>query len=81
MHTIVMYPNGRKADGLILAASGDTIRVVIKRRGDTAEFRRVDGVWTSDDGSRVEFETLVFGHYTGAQRRRHFEAGGGSLTA
>jgi len=74
MHTILEYPNGRKADGLILSASRDTMRVVIKRRSDTAEFRRVGGVWTAEDGSRIEFASLVMGSHTGLHRYGHFVA-------
>ena len=81
MHTILVYPNGRKADGLILSASRNTMRIVIKRRGDTAEFRRVRGVWTSEDGSRIEFASLVMGSHTALERYGHFGAARGAFAA
>ena len=68
MHTILLYPNGRRADGIILSASDHIMRVVVRRSGDTVELRNVDGVWTSDDGSRVEFEWLSIAGSSGLQR-------------
>jgi hypothetical protein len=59
MHTSLLYPNGRRADGFILSISEDTMRVVLKRSADTVELRRVGGDWTSEDGSRIEFESLL----------------------
>jgi hypothetical protein len=65
MHTILLYPNGRRADGIILSASYDLMRVVLKRNSDTVELRRVGGVWTSEDGSRIEFELLAIAGQNG----------------
>jgi hypothetical protein len=59
MHTILQYPNGRRADGIILSASQHIMRVVVRRSADTVELRRVGGVWTSEDGSPIELELLA----------------------
>ena len=64
MYTILRYANGRRVDGLILSASPDLIRVILRRQGDTAELRRVFGEWTGEDGSAVELESLVAGDDT-----------------
>jgi hypothetical protein len=73
MHTILLYPNGRRADGIILSASQDIMRVVVKRSADTVELRRVGGVWTSEDGSPIEFELLAIAGQTGLQDVGDFE--------
>ena len=62
MYTIIQYRNGRRLEGMILSASRDSIRVVLRQQGDTAELRRVFGEWTAEDGSPVELETLVIGN-------------------
>jgi hypothetical protein len=81
MHTILLYPNGRRADGIILSASQDMMRVVVKRSADTVELRHVDGVWTSDEGSRIEFELLMVAGNTGWHGGGDFEAKPLTLTA
>jgi hypothetical protein len=52
------------ADGLILSASRDLIRVILRRQGDTAEFRQTFGAWTAEDGSPVELESMLVGDHT-----------------
>jgi hypothetical protein len=64
MYTILRYANGRRADALILSASPDLIRVILRRQGDTAELRRVFGDWIAEDGSPVELESIVAGDHT-----------------
>ena len=76
MHTILQYPNGRRADGIILSASLDMMRVVVRRRADTVELRRVGGVWTSEDGLPIEFELLAIAGKTVEAKPRTFTAGG-----
>jgi hypothetical protein len=66
MHTILLYTNGRRAEGIILSASEDIMRVVVKRSADTVELRRAGGVWTSENGSRIEFEALLIAGNTGS---------------
>jgi hypothetical protein len=73
MHTILLYPNGRRADGIILSASYDTMRVVFKRSADTVDLRRVGGVWTSEDGLPVEFELLSIAGNTRFHGNCNFE--------
>ena len=59
MYTILRNSNGQWEDGLILSASADVIRMILRCQGDTAEFRRVFGEWTAEDGSTVELESLI----------------------
>jgi hypothetical protein len=64
MYTILKYANGRMVDGLILSASADSIRVILRQQGDTAVLRRVFGELRAEDGSPVEMESMVSGDYT-----------------
>jgi hypothetical protein len=73
MHTILLYQNGRRADGIILSASRNIMRVVVKRIPDTVELRRVGSAWTSEDGSRIEFELLAVAGKTGSHGDGNFE--------
>jgi len=63
MYTILRFGDGRRAEGLILSASADCIRVILRRQGDTAELRRVFGEWVFSDGSSVELESMVVGDH------------------
>jgi hypothetical protein len=63
MYTIIKYTNGRRVDGLILSASPDLIRLILRRQGETSELRRVFGEWTAEDGSSVELESMVAGDH------------------
>lgn len=64
MYTILRYESGRRVEGLMLSASQNLIRLVLRNQVDTAEFQRVYGVWTAEDGSAVEFESMVVGDHT-----------------
>jgi hypothetical protein len=81
MHTILLYTNGRRAEGIILSASRDIMRVVVKRTADTVELRRVGGFWTREDGSRIEFESLVMAGNTSVNGGRDFETRPRTFTA
>lgn len=70
MHTILRYENGRRVEGLMLSASQNVIRLALRNQGDTAEFQRVYGVWTAEDGSAVEFESMVMGDHTDLRQYR-----------
>ena len=62
MHTLLSFSGGRRVNALLLSASPDRLRVVIRGRGDTAEFRMVEGRWTSDLGVPVEIGALMLDH-------------------
>jgi hypothetical protein len=59
MLTIFRYANGRRVDGLILAAKEDLIRVVFPDNHETAELTRAAGRWVSERGEMVEIEALI----------------------
>ena len=64
MYTILRYSNGRRMDGLMLSASPDTMRLILRLQNDTIELRRTFGSWTAEDGSIVELESMVAGDHT-----------------
>jgi hypothetical protein len=59
MYTILRYSNGRREDGVVLSASPDLMRVILRNQSDTIELRRAFGEWTAEDGCAVELESLV----------------------
>jgi hypothetical protein len=59
MHLILRYTNGHRADALLLTMTPDTMRVVLHRRNDTVEYRRISDRWAGDDGSRVSIEAML----------------------
>ena len=59
MYTLIVFPGGRLVDALLLSASAERLRVVIPGRGDTAEFRLIEGRWTSESGGHVELGAIL----------------------
>ena len=59
MYTLMVLGGGRQVDALLLSASAERLRVVMPGRSDTAEFRLVDGQWTSDSGEHVEVGAIL----------------------
>lgn len=59
MYTMIIFPGGRQVDALLLAASADRLRVVMPGRADTAEFRLIEGRWTSERGGCVELGAIL----------------------
>jgi len=56
MHMILRYPSGRRVDGILLAASADRMRIVVRRLNETIELRLTEGQWISEHGKRLEVE-------------------------
>ena len=56
MHLILRYPSGRLLDGILLAATADRLRIVVKRLNETIELHLVQGKWASERGERIEIE-------------------------
>ena len=59
MYTVIVLPGGRQVDALLLSASAERLRVVMPGRADTAEFRLIDGRWTSESGGHVELGAIL----------------------
>jgi hypothetical protein len=59
MHTVLMFSGGRRTDALLLSASPDRLRVAIPGRGDTVEYRMVEGNWVCERGARMEIGALM----------------------
>jgi hypothetical protein len=64
MHMILLYPNGRNVDALLLSATPGLMRVVIRGRGETSEFKFIEGRWTSESGVPIEVGALLSGETT-----------------
>jgi hypothetical protein len=59
MHTVLFLEGGRRVDALLLSATPDRLRVAIPGRGDTVEYRLIEGNWQSERGARVEIGALL----------------------
>jgi len=59
MHLILSYPTGRRVEAILLAASRECMRVVVKRLNETLELRLIDGQWSSVEGTHIEIESMV----------------------
>jgi hypothetical protein len=68
MYTLMVLGGGRQVDALLLSASAERLRVVMPGRSDTAEFRLVEGQWTSESGERVEVGAILAADMADAKR-------------
>lgn len=58
MYTVIVM-GGRQVEALLLSVSPDCLRAAIPGRADTAEFRMIDGQWTSESGAQVELGAIL----------------------
>ena len=59
MYIVIVLPGGRQVDALLLSASPERLRALVRGRADTAEFQRIEGQWISERGERVELGALL----------------------
>jgi hypothetical protein len=59
MHLILQYPNGRRADALLLSRGERFMRVTLRGRNDTLELRKVSGCWVDEEGNVVSIEAIL----------------------
>jgi hypothetical protein len=59
MKMMVRYPSGRMAEGVLLAANHNVMRVVLRHSDETTEFRLYGNQWVSDTGDALEIESVL----------------------
>jgi hypothetical protein len=59
MHIILRYPTRRRVEAILLSATTDRMRIVIKNQDDAIELRLVGSQWVSDRGSAVEIDSIM----------------------
>ena len=68
MHLILRYPNGKRADALLLSSGDGIMRVVVRDWNETLEFRLVSKLWTGETGEHVCIEAMLAGPYQGGRQ-------------
>jgi len=60
--TVTLYPD-RLREGIMLAATQESMRIALRGATDIVELRRVKNQWLTDDDQPVDFEVLLYdGH-------------------
>ena len=59
MHLTMSYFDGRLVEAIILALSGDRMRISIPDSDDAIELTLAQGVWTTENHEPVELESIV----------------------
>jgi hypothetical protein len=59
MYIVIIVPGGRQVEALLLSASPERLRALIRGRADTAEFQLIEGQWISESGERVELGAIL----------------------
>ena len=68
MYALMVLGGGRQIDALLLSASAERLRVVMRGSRDTAEFRLIEGHWTSESGEHVEVGAILSADQADARR-------------
>ncbi len=59
MEAIILYPDQKRLEVLVLSVGRYTIRVVAPHRDDTMELSSSYGQWIDESGTPIEFESFV----------------------
>ena len=59
MHVILRLTTRQCVEAILLSATPDRLRVVMRNHADTLDLHRVAGHWVSDQGSPVEIESIL----------------------
>jgi hypothetical protein len=68
MYTLIVYGGGHQVEALLLSATAERLRVVMPGRADTAEFRLIEGRWTSESGEHMELGAVLAADAEDARR-------------
>lgn len=59
MYLILLYPDGRRFEAMVLAAGPEHLRVALKDGDDALELRQVEGRWFSEHNEEIQFESWM----------------------
>jgi hypothetical protein len=68
MDLILRYPNGRRAEALLLLRGEGVMRVVLRGRNETIELRLISGRWLTEAGERVSLEPILMDPHQGGRQ-------------
>ena len=71
MEMIIRFTSGRRVEALVLSASSDRMRILLRRSGDTLEVRRSGSWWCLENGHRFEIEGVL---HTPETQFPHFDS-------
>ena len=78
MNITILFPPGFTAEGIVLSANEDWMRVAVKGWDDAAEFRNDDGQWVAENGDAVVIQRQAAAAAMRTQVFRHPHATLGS---
>ena len=59
MRMTIQYPDGRRAEAVLLAASRNRMRIVIESDRDTVDLHRIDWRWYTEDEAELVIEAII----------------------
>jgi hypothetical protein len=70
MHLILLYPNGKRVDALLLTVGPETMRAAVRERNETLEFQRIGDYWLGEKGEKIAIEAMIATETQAAPRTR-----------
>jgi hypothetical protein len=58
MYTLLVFPNGRRADAVVLSSEPGRLRLAVAGRSDAVELIEAGGRWLNESGIPVEFGAI-----------------------
>lgn len=62
MYMILRYATGRRVEAVLLCATRERMKVIVRDQEDTLELNLIGTQWLSECGSPVEIESIVAGN-------------------
>ena len=59
MQILIQRENGTRSSAVVLTASTNRMRVVVRGCSETEEWQNLDGVWRDESGAQIEIEALI----------------------
>jgi len=74
MRMILLYSSELKAEAILLAASPDRLRMIVRGSDDATELRLIKDQWMTEEGDAVDIESLIICGEGSGQPRAHSNA-------
>jgi len=74
MRMILLYSSELKAEAILLAASPDRLRMIVRGSDDATELRLIKDQWMTEEGDAVDIESLIICGEGSGQPRAHANA-------
>jgi hypothetical protein len=74
MRMILLYASELRAEAILLAASPDRVRMIVRGSDDATELRLIKDQWMTEEDDAVDIQSLIICGESSPQPRAHGNA-------